>query len=89
MFNRCPTEDNNTSKFDCDEEVEISKQCVITAFSPIEDFNKLLENGFNSVIGILKFGFCYKNICYLLYSVILCIYEHQIQHFILFFEITS
>ncbi|KAF0760985.1 X-ray repair cross-complementing protein 5-like isoform X3 [Aphis craccivora] len=43
-------EDKNIVQFDCDEEIDFSKQCIITAFSPIEDFNKLLENGFNSVI---------------------------------------
>lgn len=60
-------EDNNTLKFNCGAEVENSKQCIITAFSPVEDFNKLLENGFNSAIGIPKFGFSCKNILYLLY----------------------
>ncbi|CAI6375950.1 unnamed protein product [Macrosiphum euphorbiae] len=50
IHEKSPIEENNTSKFDCDEEVENSKQCVITAFNPIEDFNKLLENGFNSAI---------------------------------------
>jgi len=72
LFNRCPIEDNNALQFGCDEEVDISKQCVITAFSPIEDFNKLLESGFNSAIGISKFGFSCRNILLLLYCVILC-----------------
>lgn len=81
LFNRSPIEENNTSKFDCDEEVENSKQCVITAFSPIEDFNKLLENGFNSAIGIPKFCLSRRNTFYLLYCVILCSYIDQIQYF--------
>jgi len=66
LYNRCPIEDNNTLQFDCDEKVDISKQCVITAFNPIEDFNKLLENGFNSAIGIPNFDFKCRNIFYLL-----------------------
>jgi len=65
LFYRCSIEYNNTSTFESDEEVDISKQCVITAFSPVKDFNKLLENGFNSEIGIFKFGFSYRHSCYL------------------------
>lgn len=34
------------------EELEIKKPCVITAYSPVEDFNKLLEEGIDSKIGI-------------------------------------
>lgn len=74
MYYRCPIEDNNTLQFDCDAEVDISKQCVITAFSPIEDFTKLLEIGFNSEIGIPIFGFRCRNMFYLLNCMILCIY---------------
>jgi len=57
LFNRFLVEDNNILQFDCDEETDFSKKCVITAFSPIEDFNKLLKNGFYSVIGIAIFSF--------------------------------
>lgn len=60
LFNRCLVEDNNILQSDSDEETDLSKQCVITAFSPIEDFNKLLKNGFNSVIGIAIFSFSYR-----------------------------
>lgn len=34
-----------------DEEENLEKSCVITAFSPVEDFNKLLENGIDPEIG--------------------------------------
>jgi len=80
LYCRCPIEDNNTLQFDCNEEVDISKQCVIAAFNPIEDFNKLLENGFNSAIGTQKFGFRCRNIFNLLYCMIFCSYEDQIQY---------
>jgi len=66
LFNRFLVEDKNIVQFDCDEEIDFSKQCIITAFSPIEDFNKLLENGFNSVIGIAIFSFSYSYL-YILY----------------------
>lgn len=81
MFNRCPIEENNALQVSCDEEMDISKQCVITAFSPIDDFNKLLENGFNSTIGINQFSFRCRNILYLLHCVILCNYGDEIQYF--------
>uniref|UniRef100_A0A2S2PJQ8 X-ray repair cross-complementing protein 5 n=1 Tax=Schizaphis graminum TaxID=13262 RepID=A0A2S2PJQ8_SCHGA len=50
IYEKYSVEDNNTLQFDYDEEVDLSKQFVITAFSPIEDFNKYLENGINPVI---------------------------------------
>lgn len=34
-----------------DKEVEIKSQCLITECSPVEDFNKLMEEGLNSNIG--------------------------------------
>lgn len=72
FFYRGPIEDNNILQSECDEEIDISKQCVITAFSPIEDFNKLLENGMNSAIGISKFVLRHRNIFCLLYCMVLC-----------------
>jgi len=39
-------------KHERDEEVEIVKPCIISAYSPVEDFNKLLEEGIDSGIGI-------------------------------------
>lgn len=65
LFNRSLVEDKNISQFDCDGETDFSKQCVITAFSPIEDFNKLLEKGLNPMIGIAIFSFSYIYLCIL------------------------
>ncbi|XP_025192317.1 X-ray repair cross-complementing protein 5-like isoform X2 [Melanaphis sacchari] len=48
IYEKCSVEDNNILEFNGDEEVDLLKQCVITAFSPIKDFNTLLENGLNS-----------------------------------------
>jgi len=73
FFNSCPIEDNivemkdetiliednNSIELIGDEGLDVSKECVITALNPIEDFNKLLENGFDSTIGIFKFAFSY------------------------------
>lgn len=65
-------EDNDITKVGHDEELEVSKQCVITPLNPIEDMNKLLKNGFDSAIGIPKFMFSYRSIFYLLFFTILC-----------------
>jgi len=77
LFNSSSVEYNNTAKVDCDEELDVSKQCVITPLNPIEDFNKLLKNGFDSAIGIPTFIFSYRSVFYLLYCVILCNYEYK------------
>lgn len=34
-----------------EEEIEIKEPCVISAYSPVDDFNKLLESGMNSERG--------------------------------------
>jgi hypothetical protein len=34
------------------EEIKTKKKCVITTYSPVEDFNKLLEEGIDPKIGI-------------------------------------
>ncbi|XP_029341333.1 uncharacterized protein LOC100162353 [Acyrthosiphon pisum] len=60
VFDGSSVEDNNTTKVDRDEVSDVSKQCVITLLTPIEDFNKLLKNGFDSAIGIPKFVFNVK-----------------------------
>lgn len=77
MFNSSLVEDNNSTKVDPDEEFDVSKQCMITPLNPIEDFNKLLKNGFNADIGIPKFVFSHRSIFYLLYCMILCSYEYK------------
>lgn len=78
LFNRRSVEDNNILQFDCDEEeVDCSKQFVITAFSPIEDFNKHLENGLNPVIGIHIFTIFSLSYKYILYLLIYLLYDSK------------
>jgi len=77
VFNSSLVEDNNSTKVDPDEEFDVSKQCMISPTNPIEDFNKLLKNGFDSAIGIPKFVFSHRSIFYLLYCMILCSYEYK------------
>lgn len=45
----------NISTSEHNEEFEIKKPCVITEYNPVEDFNKLLEDGFDTDIGVLYF----------------------------------
>ncbi|CAI6373155.1 unnamed protein product [Macrosiphum euphorbiae] len=54
IFENSLVEDNNSTKVDPDEEFDVSKQCMITPLNPIEDFNKLLKNGFNADIVCTK-----------------------------------
>lgn len=44
------------SKLENNEE-EIEKPCIITAYSPIEDFNKHLEDGIDSETGMKQVSF--------------------------------
>lgn len=52
MFYRNVLNDSFPLKNENNEEEEIKKTCVITAYSPVEDFNKLLEEGIDSKLGI-------------------------------------
>lgn len=45
-----------------EEEIEIKEPCVISAYSPVDDFNKLLESGMDSERGT------YLIICQILFS---------------------
>lgn len=52
IFYRDVLEDDNILKLEPNGEIVEEKPCVITAYSPIEDFNKHLEDGVDSAIGI-------------------------------------
>lgn len=58
-FNRkVPKE--NPLKFELNEEENIEKPCIISAYNPVDDFNKLLEDGIDSKIGkITNYYFLY------------------------------
>ncbi|XP_060859957.1 uncharacterized protein LOC132937144 isoform X1 [Metopolophium dirhodum] len=62
VFENSSVEDNNATNVDREEELDLSKQCVITPLNPIEDFNKLLKNGFDSAIVCKKMQYVTLNL---------------------------
>ncbi|XP_022177916.1 X-ray repair cross-complementing protein 5-like isoform X2 [Myzus persicae] len=57
----CSEKDNDTIRFVRHRELDVSNQCVITVLNPIEDFKRLLKNGFDSAIVCKKMQYITLN----------------------------